>query len=599
MLRFASSRARYYKTARQRFSPLFIFGRPIVSKQTSVRKIQATALRKLISGTSEHAILDVREGGQAFDRHLLFSAPAPLGRLAHIIDRLVPRRNTTIVLVDKAGEYTTIAAQRLLGFGYTDVAILDGGVDAWEKAGFELFSGTNVPTKAFGEVIEHQLHTPNISARSLKALQDANADLVILDSRPLPEFQNFSIPGALDCAGAELVYRALEAAPSPDTLVVVNCAGRTRSILGAQSLINAGIPNPVAALTGGSMAWLLDGLVLDHGKIRTAPRPSAKTLADAQKLASNVAKKTDVRVIDAATLATFDAERATRTLYRFDVRDPVEYEAGHEAGWRSAAGGQLVQAIDDYAATRRARVVLTDNDGVRARLTASWLQQLGGYEVYVLDDPKSSLLESGPEPVRVLRSDTNAVKWIEPSALAEQIDDADLKVFDIDDSLAFRKQHVRGAHFVAATVVGDFLAIVQAKRLVLTSRDGVLASLLAPQIADAARQFDVDVQVLLGGNARWKALGLPTASGDAGNLTGQTDRRYGAYDVAPAEAPQEMRNYLDWELQLVAQLERDGSAEIVVRDFETGTAGRSYAVLQGLEAKLGKSSTGNKSAHTH
>ena len=257
----------------------------------------------------------------------------------------------------------------------------------------------------------------------------------------------------------------------------------------------------------------------------------------------------------------------------------------------------MVQAIDDYAATRRARVVLTDNDGVRARLTASWLQQLGGYEVYVLDDPKSPLLESGPEPVRVLRTDTNPVKWIEPSALAEQLEDADLKVFDIDDSLAFRKHHVKGAHFVAATVVGDFLAIVQAKRLVLTSRDGVLASLLAPQIADAAKQFGVDVQVLLGGNARWKTLGLPAASGDEGNLTGQTDRRYGAYDVSPAEAPQQMRDYLDWELQLVAQLERDGSAEIVVRDFETETARRSHTVLKGLEAKFGKTPVSSKNAH--
>jgi hypothetical protein len=31
----------------------------------------------------------------------------------------------------------------------------------------------------------------------------------------------------------------------------VNCAGRTRSIIGTQSLINAGVPNPVTALRNG------------------------------------------------------------------------------------------------------------------------------------------------------------------------------------------------------------------------------------------------------------------------------------------------------------------------------------------------------------
>ena len=56
-------------------------------------------------------------------------------------------------------------------------------------------------------------------------------------------------------------------APKPETLVVVNCAGRTRSIIGAQSLINAGVPNKVVALRNGTMGWNLAGFKPDSGRV--------------------------------------------------------------------------------------------------------------------------------------------------------------------------------------------------------------------------------------------------------------------------------------------------------------------------------------------
>ena len=63
--------------------------------------------------------------------------------------------------------------------------------------------------------------------------------------------------------------------PDPDTLVVVNCAGRTRSIIGCQSLSNAGIPNRVVALKDGTMGWDLAGFECERGATRVAPAPSA------------------------------------------------------------------------------------------------------------------------------------------------------------------------------------------------------------------------------------------------------------------------------------------------------------------------------------
>ncbi|WP_347557018.1 rhodanese-like domain-containing protein [Robbsia sp. KACC 23696] len=601
----------------------------VASTAVAVPRIAPHALRALVQTGDEHAVLDVREAGDAFDAHLLFSSIAPAARLGLDIERLVPLRSTPIVIVDEKDDIAEAAARKLVRWGYEDVRVLDGGVQGWRAAGFELFSGTNVPTKAFGEVIEHALHTPNIDAPTLKRLLDTKADVVVLDSRPFEEFQRMSIPGAYDSAGAELVYRALEAAPSPDTLVVVNCAGRTRSILGAQSLINAGIPNPVAALTGGTMAWLLEGFTLAHQEIRTAPRPSAATLAKAQGLAEAVALKGRVSIIDAETLAHFESDAAAgaRSLYKFDVRDPREYEAGHAAGWRSGAGGQLVQALDEYVGTRRARIVLTDTDRVRARLTASWLNQLGSHEVYVIDDVLGQAQQIGPEPVTVLRDTEEPLAWIEPDALARlhpvggaaagtavPSNTQRVLLIDVDDSLVFRRAHIAGAVFVAPGAVQSLLPTLLARQavdaVVLTSRDGVLASLLAADLTRAAKtdgalaealralasQGAPAIQVLLGGTRRWQALGLPEAHGDEGNLTGQADRRYGAYDVPREQAAKAMVDYLEWELQLVEQLARDGTSNMAIRDFETQTATRSNAVLQTINASSG--ATGSSKA-TH
>ncbi len=88
-------------------------------------------------------------------------------------------------------------------------------------------------------------------------------------------------------------------------------------------------------------------------------------------------------MIDAAQLAAFEAD-PTRTLYVLDVRDPPEYRADHRAGSVNAPGGQLVQATDRWIGVRGARIVLLDDTGVRARMSAAWLRQMGHRDVFVV-----------------------------------------------------------------------------------------------------------------------------------------------------------------------------------------------------------------------
>src|SRR5437763_4297606 len=305
-------------------------------------------LRAMLTDGGEIALLDVREEGVFSEEgHPFFANSLPLSRLELLIRDLVPRQLARIVVYDGGDEgLAERAATKLALMGYRNLAIMAGGARGWAAAGYQLFTGVNVPSKAFGELVEHRCETPHIPAAELKRRLDAGEQVLIVDSRPIGEFRNMSIPGAFDCPGAELVYRVPDRVPSPDTLVVVNCAGRTRSIIGAQSLRNAGLPNPVMALENGTMGWELAGLELARGREDALPPPSPAGLGRARALADKVAERFAIRRIDDATLARFTAEVEQRTLYLFDVRSPEEYAAGHLAAARSAPGGQLVQATD-------------------------------------------------------------------------------------------------------------------------------------------------------------------------------------------------------------------------------------------------------------
>jgi len=518
-----------------------------------VGQIDAGALRAAFDDGVELAVIDVREEGVFGLNHLLRAANIPLSVIELSIRDLVPRVATRIVLIDDDDGLASRAATVLAAAGYSDLAILDGGNAGWSDAGFELFSGMNVPSKVFGEHIEHHCDTPNISAEDLKRKIDAGENLVILDSRPMDEFNRMSIPGGIDAPGAELVRHVRDLAPDPDTLVVVNCAGRTRSIIGAQSLINAGTRNRVLALTNGTMGWHLAGLTLEHKATRTYGAVSADALEWSLDAAARVAKKYGVRHIDTGTLAGWRGESAARTLYLFDVRSPDEYGAGHVAGSRPAPGGQLVQATDRYAATANARVVLIDDTGVRATMTASWLIQMGWKDVYVLDGGlDNGVLEAGPYAAAVPEVDAVSVASVAPTDV--KLDDA--VVIDLADSLAYRDGHVAGAWWAIRSRLADALTRMPAARgYIVTSSDGQAARLGAAELALLTTQ---PVQVLDGGTEAWRAAGLPMEEGYTQLAAEKEDIFYKPYD-REGTVEDAMNQYLSWEIELINQIKRDGS----------------------------------------
>ena len=518
------------------------------------RGVNPHDIKAMLADGSELALLDVREELIFSRAHLLHARSLPLSRLELRIRALVPRRATRIVLVDDGDGLARRAAETLTRIGYTDIAVLDGGIAAWTAARCELFSGINVPSKAFGEFVEHADATPSIGAEELERLLRERADVVVLDSRPFDEYSRMSIPTGIDVPGAELVLRVRDLAPSPETTVVVNCAGRTRSIIGAQSLINAGVPNKVVALRNGTMGWNLAGFTCDSGQTRCAPSPSADALTWARSAAAGVGERFGVRHIANADVERFRND-AARTLYLFDVRDPDEYAAGHFPGSVSAPGGQLVQATDQYVGTLGARIVLIDEKEVRALMTGSWLRQMGFRDVFVL---AQAGVERAAPAADVPGLGQRPELAIDPAGLAELLVHDAATVLDLSLSRTYRRGHIAGAWFAIRARLGQALGVVPAREyFVLTSEDGRIADLAAPELAALTEQ---PVRYLAGGNAAWQAAGRVLTADDAKMADEPVDVWLRPYERAGGVS-EAMVEYLTWEIDLPQRIARDGTAD--------------------------------------
>ncbi len=516
-------------------------------------RIDPQALKERLLSGEELALIDVREEGVFGARHILRAVNIPLSRIELDFTRRVPRRSVPLVLVDDNDGLAERAHGALNLCGHQDALILDGGNDAWEAAGFELFSGLNVPSKLFGEVVEHRDGTPNISAEDLKARLDSGDPTIILDSRPMDEYHAMNIPTGTDCPGAELVMRVKDMAPDPSVPVVVNCAGRTRSIIGAQSLVNAGLENPVYCLKNGTMGWYLAGFKLERGAERVAPSPSQKAKTWGRAAADRVAARFGVTKALWSQVEVWRAER-DRTTYLFDVRDREAYLAGHIPGAAHAPGGQLVQATDEYIGILNARVVVYDEDEVQAVMTASWLIQMGWKDVYVLAGGVGTMgSEQGSDEIRVPELDMLTAQTVSVADIGKY---PDAPIIDFSPSRKHRAGHPPGARFaIRSRVKADLTSLYRGELMLFIAEDERIAHLASH---DLIRSGIHRIRVVKGGMPAWRTAGLPLETGIKNPLSEIEDNFYKPYDRENG-VEEAMKAYLDWEIELLNRVERDGT----------------------------------------
>ena len=513
-----------------------------------VKNVDAKQLKKMLHDGGELALLDVREAGQFGESHLLFATPLPYSRLELDVGTLVPRKSARIVVCDDGRSgVAERAAERLAGLGYVDVATLAGGTAAWATAAYGLFKGVNVPSKLFGELVEHEYGTPRVTVQELVRMKESGEDFVLLDGRPLNEHQKMTIPGSTCCPNAELPYRVSSMVKSPATKIIVNCAGRTRSILGAQTLINFGIPNPVYALENGTQGWYLSDLKLEHGATRKYPdRVDDAALPALKASAEKLAQRFAVRTVTARQVEAWFRE-PDRTTYLCDVRTPEEFRSGSLPGAMHAPGGQLIQSTDQWVGVRNARIVLIDGgENVRAPVVASWLKQLG-CDVWVLEGGVRSGLK-GPAasaPVLPVLDTIGAVE------LKRALDEGVCTAFDLGPSMGFRKAHIPGSHWsTRVRLASDSRS--QNKPVVLVAGDAEIARLAATELMSAGIK---DVRLLEGGLAAWAQAGYPVESTpDVPDDADCIDHLFFVHD-RHAGNKEAMRQYLAWETGLIAQLD--------------------------------------------
>lgn len=518
------------------------------------RVVTLARLRELLRLDGELALVDVREELPFSRAHLLQARCIALSRLEVLMPQRIPRLSTPIVLCADAA-LNELARERLANLGYTDVAVLEGGFEAWAGASLPVFSGVNVPSKAFGEFVEHAYRTPSIDAQELLGLIDARADVMVFDSRPYDDYAAETIPTSISVPGAELAFRVPEAVQGADTLVVVNCAGRTRSILGAQSIINAGLQQRVVALRNGTMGWRLAGLTVETGAQRRLAAPSRDAAQASREAAQRFADTAGVREVSLLLLDQWLDELDTRTLYALDVRTPEEAAQDPLPGTLSAPGGQLVQATDLYVGTLQSRILLLDPEHTRALMTGAWLRCMGWRDVYVapaaLARDMAMLLAtrrlSPPMPASAGLSTAEAQAFFRGG---------DVVVLDLSLSRGYKRRHLPGAVFASRSRLDDaFDACAGGSGYLLTCEDGRVSGFA---VAEARALTDKPVHYLAGGIAAWSAAGLPLTSGGQQWSVEPEDVWLRPFE-RPTQTQQAMGEYLSWEVDLLEQARLDGS----------------------------------------
>jgi rhodanese-related sulfurtransferase len=529
------------------------------------REVHPREAKARLHSDGEVAFLDVREAGEFGEGHPLFAVPCPYSRLELMVGALVPNLRVPVLVIDGGDGVAERAARRLASLGYGDVSIVAGGAPGWTAAGFTLLKGVNVPSKTLGELAEAAWHPRMVDAATLAGWRRQGCAFRLFDARPPAEFAKMNVPGATCLPNGELAHRFAIAGADRETPVVVNCAGRTRGIVGAIGLCLAGIENPVFALENGTQGWALAGETLERGsRPEQFPELDPEALGESATRARRLAGAQSIPWIDAEALDGFRRDSG-RTTYLFDVRSAGEYERGHLPGAVHAPGGQLVQATDQWIGIRRARVVLADDTGLRATLAAFWLRQMG-FDVHVLASASPPPLrgrdrEGRSAPAAILYH--RALPRILPREVAAGIAAGTHRLFDLRSSLEHRTAHPAGAVWTIRPKLGFPPTPALPRKggggaLVLLADEPGIAALAAIDLAELG---DDDVRLLDGGMQAWRDTGFPVESSpDRPSPEEAIDFLRFVHDRHDGNL-EASRQYLAWEHGLVAQLDADERAE--------------------------------------
>ncbi|MEO3795374.1 rhodanese-like domain-containing protein [Nonomuraea sp. B10E15] len=519
-----------------------------------------------------HALLDVRERGEYALGQIPGSCPLPRGLIEICLRRLVPWKNVPLVLYSNDDHRSRLAAQTCRELGHDDVRVLEGGLNRWSKEGNAPVYGVNVIGKTFGERLSITDQVQQLDPDGIAALAD-RTETFVFDARTAGEYAKGHIPGAFHVPGGELVptlCRAGIEGLGKEHPIVVHCAGRTRSIVGAYLLKQAGFSN-VYALRNGTMAWVMSGRELSvEARPWTAPAADEDGQERAAAFAEDFVHGTrafPLQVSEAMELIERDD-----VCYMIDVRLVDEYVAGHVPDALSCPAGQLANAVDEHIGVRDALLVCYSNDETRARIGAGLLSRIGYRRVAWLTGGIREWSRGGGAVVagspQAYLDDLSLpgpdIRTIAADRLQADLTAGSRVLVDVRRSSEYALSHIPGSVWVPR---GDLERRIETyaspgTSLAVASDRELRSTLAARTLLSMGYE---DVVVLGGGINRWIASGHPVEEGLDGADVSLAEAKEDAELVARRPKMlernrEDMVRYLDWEERLGEELLSDAES---------------------------------------
>jgi rhodanese-related sulfurtransferase len=111
---------------------------PFIGKRMSSHKqVEPLQLVQLIN-RNQAVVVDVREEAEFAAGHVVGSRHVPQSKLSERLSELHKLKNKSLVIVCQTGMRSGSASSVLVKSGFTDVAILAGGLAAWQQANLPL-----------------------------------------------------------------------------------------------------------------------------------------------------------------------------------------------------------------------------------------------------------------------------------------------------------------------------------------------------------------------------------------------------------------------------------------------------------------------------
>ncbi len=508
--------------------------------------VEAKTVKNWISDNKEIAFIDVRELAQHTAGHPLFSISIPFSEFEINVEKLLPNKEVRIVLFDNNNGISEITYKIAQNLKYTNIFILKNGIDGWVKSKFHLFDGINVPSKSFGELIEKKFKTPSITALQLSKKQKEKRDIIILDGRPFDEYNKMSIPGSVCCPNAEIPYRISELIKSSNTEIIINCAGRTRSIIGAQALINFGIKNKVYALENGTQGWFLNDFKLDHGKTKFLDKtPSNEKINELRNRIVSLLQNI-VEIID-FNQAQKLINNKNITTYIFDVRTKT-YPKKELSQIRNVPGGQLIQATDKYIGVLKSHVIVFDDgDLVRAGMTALWLKKMNFHCYVVNESPVKIKKLNLKQEVNFETSPINLIKLENFKNLK------DIPIFDIRNSIDYCKKRIKNSVWTNRYIITKKMS-KYVKSMIIVTNDLPKASLIVSDLQK--KDPDSVVQVY-----HWNETDVEQFLDYIDLKKVELDEKFIDFNfhthLRHKGNKEHAKNYLKWEIDLIKKMDEE------------------------------------------